>query len=228
MTICPKCGAQTEGQFCARCGSPVTQPGPQAPQYPPQSYPQQNYPPQGYPSQPTPQPPPSQAYGAPQQGYAPPSNAGYPPAGGYNQQNYQQPGYQQPGAYGQQPYGAPGGYTPAASQGGLSENVAALLAYIFPVSIIFLVLDPYKTNRFIRFHCFQALFLFGVGIVFNLLTRMLISISGYSLAILGLVGLVSMVFGLAMLAAVIYCMVKAYQHQKFLLPVIGPLAEKQA
>src|SRR4051794_18633082 len=42
----------------------------------------------------------------------------------------------------------------------LGDNIAGMLAYctIFP-AIIFLALDPYNKNKFIRFHSFQSLLL---------------------------------------------------------------------
>src|SRR2546425_261107 len=53
--------------------------------------------------------------------------------------------------------------SPAAS-GGLEPNIAGLLCYS-PVGlicdIIWLVAEPYKSNKFIRFHAFQSLFLCG-------------------------------------------------------------------
>src|SRR5579863_2588107 len=52
---------------------------------------------------------------------------------------------------------------PAAAVGGLSDNVAGMLAYFTIVpAIIFLVLEPYNRSRFIRFHAFQCIF-FAVG-----------------------------------------------------------------
>src|SRR3974390_425166 len=47
----------------------------------------------------------------------------------------------------------------AAPAQGMTDNVAGMLAYftIIP-AIIFLVMEPYNRNRFIRFHSFQCLF----------------------------------------------------------------------
>ena len=43
--------------------------------------------------------------------------------------------------------------------GGLTDNVAGALAYVTIIpAIVFLVLEPYKKNRFIRFHSFQCIF----------------------------------------------------------------------
>lgn len=125
---------------------------------------------------------------------------------------------------------AAGGAAPPAA-GGLTENVAGLLCYIlgFITGILFLVLEPHSRNRFVRFHAFQSIFLsvawFGVMIVQSVVNGIAISISW---GLLGLFGLLWTIVGLGFLALVIVCMVKAYQGQRFKLPIIGDLAEKQA
>jgi uncharacterized membrane protein len=105
----------------------------------------------------------------------------------------------------------------------MAENVAGMLAYftIIP-AIIFLLIEPYNRNRFIRFHAFQCLFTAAALIVLHIV----LSIFGYIVPVLmfGLWGLV----GLAELALWILLVVKAYQHEMFKLPIVGDLAEKQA
>ena len=48
---------------------------------------------------------------------------------------------------------------PSASAG-LKPNAAGALAYLAGIvtGILFLVIDPYKSDRFVRFHAFQSLF----------------------------------------------------------------------
>jgi len=43
---------------------------------------------------------------------------------------------------------------------GLTSNIAAALAYVLGLvtGIIFLVLEPYKRDRFVRFHAMQSIF----------------------------------------------------------------------
>ena len=54
--------------------------------------------------------------------------------------------------------------TPVASAP-LADNVAGMLAYITIIpAIVFLVVEPYNRNRFVRFHSFQCLFL-CVGLI---------------------------------------------------------------
>ncbi len=113
--------------------------------------------------------------------------------------------------------GGGGGSAPAAS-GGLADNVAGALAYVTIIpAIIFLVMEPYNRNKFIRFHAFQCLFLAGVGVVLTLFN--VIPLLGQIVYLLGSLGL---------LIAWIICVVKAFGNEKFKLPVIGDMAEKQA
>ncbi len=102
--------------------------------------------------------------------------------------------------------------------GGLQDNVAGMLAYFTIVpAIIFLVLEPYNRNKFIRFHAFQCLFMAGIYIVLQIL---------FSAIPLFWIVLPFLYLGFVILW--ILLVVKAYQGQKFKLPVIGDLAEKQA
>jgi len=111
------------------------------------------------------------------------------------------------------------------SAGGLTDNVAGMLAYftIIP-AIIFLVIEPYNRNRFIRFHSFQCIF-FAVGwtvlwIALNVVVH--IPFFGW------LTILVWPLISLAGFIIWIVLVLKAYQGQMFKLPVIGDMAEKQA
>src|ERR1700686_4777130 len=55
-----------------------------------------------------------------------------------------------------------------ATAGGMTDNVAGMLAYITIIlAIIFLVMEPYNKNRFIRFHSWQCLFFAGALFVFT-------------------------------------------------------------
>ena len=106
----------------------------------------------------------------------------------------------------------------APAAGGLQDNVAGMLAYftIIP-AIVFLLIEPYNRNKFIRFHSFQCLFFAGAYIALQI--------------VFGAIPLLWMLLPVLYLGALvvwILLVVKAYQGQKFKLPVIGDLAEKQA
>ena len=122
-----------------------------------------------------------------------------------------------------------GGAAPAAS-GGLEDNVAALLGYLFwPLAIIWLIMDPYKNRPFVRFNAFQAL-----ALVVSIFVGMIgVTILSFALVFVPYVGAVlSFVLWLAVWGGAvvtwIICMVKAYQNQKWQIPVIGGFAQKLA
>jgi uncharacterized membrane protein len=130
-----------------------------------------------------------------------------------------------------QPAGGPPATSTQAASGGLSENAASALCYVlgFITGILFLVLAPYNQIRAVRFHAFQSIFLnvawIAVWIVMTIFGTMIATIS-FMLATLW--GLFSLLVSLAILVLWIYMIVKAYQGDKVVLPVVGPLAEKQA
>ena len=113
----------------------------------------------------------------------------------------------------------------------MADNVAGALCYLagFITGILFLVLEPYNRKREIRFHAFQSIFLnvacFGLWIVLSVLMLVLSAIPfvGWVLAFLLPVAL-----SLGFLALWIMLLVKTFNGQKWVLPFIGPLAEKQA
>jgi|SRR5580692_1408471 uncharacterized membrane protein len=131
-----------------------------------------------------------------------------------------QPAPQQPPPSPQPP---PVAANTAATAAPLAENIAGMLAYftIIP-AIVFLLVEPYNRNRFVRFHSFQCLFTCGALIVIHIG----LSIIGYALPLLILP--IYMLLGLAELALWILLVIKAYQHEMFKLPIVGDMAEKQA
>jgi uncharacterized membrane protein len=121
--------------------------------------------------------------------------------------------------------GGAGAVTLSAQAGGLTDNVAGMLAYftIIP-AIIFLLVAPFNRNKFIRFHSFQCIFLCIAMIVLSLGLGVVMAIPGLFWMTLMLRRLI----GLAAFVLWIVLVIKAYQGQMWKLPVIGDLAEKQA
>lgn len=119
---------------------------------------------------------------------------------------------------------------PAASSSGLDENVAGMLAYftIIP-AILFLLIEPYNRNRFVRFHSFQCLFVALALIVVDTALAIVSSIF-HLVPVIGwfIAALMWPLYSLAILALWLLLVIKAYQHEIFKLPVVGDLAEKQA
>jgi uncharacterized membrane protein len=117
-----------------------------------------------------------------------------------------------------------------ANTGGMADNVAGMLAYITIIpAIIFLVVEPYNKNRFVRFHAFQCLFLHAAWFV---LWVGLFIVSAVLAFIPFLGHLVAFVLWMALAVGLfviwIVLLLKANAGQMYKLPVIGDLAEKQA
>jgi uncharacterized membrane protein len=114
---------------------------------------------------------------------------------------------------------------------GLQDNVAAALCYALGLltGILFLVLAPYNQNRLIRFHAFQSIFLHVALIVFYFVLSIIFG-ALINIPFLGAMLALTVwpLVGLACLILWIMLMYKAYNNQKWVLPFIGPLAEKQA
>jgi uncharacterized membrane protein len=112
------------------------------------------------------------------------------------------------------------------NQTGLSESAASGLAYITIIpAIIFLIVAPYNKNPTVRFHSWQSIFLciawIVLDIVFHVFTR-IIPFGGFFL--FALIPLISLAFFILWIVVLI----KAFNGQRFKIPVIGDLAEKQA
>jgi uncharacterized membrane protein len=112
----------------------------------------------------------------------------------------------------------------------MDQNVAAALSYIPLIGIIFLVVEPYSKNKVIRFHAMQSLFYcvawIIVGIVLGIFSSIIFAAMPFGLWTLW--RLVDSLVQLALLAGLIVMAVKAFQGQRFVMPVVGPMAEKQA
>jgi uncharacterized membrane protein len=114
---------------------------------------------------------------------------------------------------------------------GMTDNMAAALCYLFGfiTGILFLVLAPYNQNREIRFHAFQSIFLniawvaLWIVVTIILIPFRLIPFLGLFIAIV-----LQTVLGLGGFICWLYMMFKTYNGEKIVLPVIGPMADKQA
>lgn len=113
---------------------------------------------------------------------------------------------------------------------GMADNVAGMLAYITIIpAIIFLIVEPYNRNRFVRFHAWQNIFLHLAWIVCWVGLAILSMVLAF-IPFLGhlLMFLLWMALGIGIFVAWIVLLIKANQGQMYKLPVIGDLAEKQA
>jgi uncharacterized membrane protein len=103
----------------------------------------------------------------------------------------------------------------------VADNIASALCYLLlgVTGVLLLYLEPYGRNPRVRFHAFQSIFVNLAIIVF----WMAISFTGKRLALL-----VSPVFLLFCLVLWLVLITTAWQNERLVLPVIGPMAEKQA
>ena len=134
--------------------------------------------------------------------------------------------------------GAPaGGATPAAVYSGtqsapLASNIVGALAYLggLVTGIIFLAVAPYNKNPFVRFHAFQSIFLCLAYLVFAIVWGAIFEmffVSGLGI-LWSLLGLVASLVRLGFLLLWLFMMYKAYNNERFSLPIIGPLAATKA
>lgn len=100
---------------------------------------------------------------------------------------------------------------------GIDENIEGLLCYVlgFITGIIFLVLE--KENKFVRFHAMQSI-----------ATFLPLFVIAFVVGIIPIIGWMAMyLIGLLELILWLLLMIKAYQGEKYKLPIAGDFAEKQ-
>jgi uncharacterized membrane protein len=109
--------------------------------------------------------------------------------------------------------------SPQPAQSGLSETAAGALAYVTIIpAIIFLIVEPYNRNSFIRFHAWQSIFF---GIAFFAIHTILTFIPVIGWIIIPFVAVGFLVLWILVL-------IKALKGERYHLPFIGNFAEKQA
>jgi uncharacterized membrane protein len=110
-------------------------------------------------------------------------------------------------------------------QTGLSDNAAGGLAYITIIpAILFLAMAPYNRNSYVRFHAWQSIFLTIACLAIDIALMVVGRLPFLGFMTLFLWPLV----GLAIFVVWIIALIKAFNGERFKLPVIGDLAEKQA
>ncbi|MRG85849.1 DUF4870 domain-containing protein [Salinibacillus xinjiangensis] len=103
------------------------------------------------------------------------------------------------------------------SSTGMDLNVAGLLCYLggFITGIIFFVIE--KESSFIKFHALQSIFTFVAVFIISMVLAF-IPIIGWFISII--------IYPLSLVLWIIL-MIKAYQGERFKLPIIGDMVEKQ-
>lgn len=115
---------------------------------------------------------------------------------------------------------------------GIDYNIAGLLCYVpfgFIAALVFLFTEP-KESKFVRFHALQSLLL---GAALIALSMILSFVTGFIGAIPGLGWIVallmiplSLVVCVGTLVLAVWLIIKAYQHEMWQIPIIGPYAER--
>jgi uncharacterized membrane protein len=113
----------------------------------------------------------------------------------------------------------------SSAQSGLSDSAASGLAYVTIIpAIVFLVVEPYNRNPMVRFHSWQSIFLAIAYIV--------VRVGFIFLSMLPFFGFmlfpVRMLIGLGFFILWLIVMIKAFNGERFKIPVVGDFAEKQA
>jgi uncharacterized membrane protein len=106
----------------------------------------------------------------------------------------------------------------------MPSNVAGALAYFLGLitGFVFLSIEPYKRNPFVRFHAFQSIFLSVFWIVF------IAGLGALSAALGPIFALLRLLLQLAFVVLWLRLMYKAFRGERFSLPFIGPLAAGRA
>lgn len=121
---------------------------------------------------------------------------------------------------------APAAMPAASPTEGLQENVAGLLCYLFGwlSGLIFLLIDK---RPFVRFHAVQSIGLnIGIVVIYFVVAMAFVMMHFLHMGFLALA--IYPLLGFLIFAVWVFMMYKAYQHEKFMLPVIGNIAEGMA
>jgi len=103
-----------------------------------------------------------------------------------------------------------------------AERAAAAVAYLtFVAGAVILFLPAFHNNRFVRFHAWQSILLWGVFFVLTIAALFLSNVA---------VAMVFLLFGilasLAMLFLWVVLTAKAWEGERFELPLFGELAAR--
>jgi len=116
---------------------------------------------------------------------------------------------------------------------GLEENLASTACYVLGwlTGIIFFLME--KDNKTVRFHAMQSILTFLplsilywiLGAIFSMMVYGAGMYGAYG--IWGLFSLLSTLISIVMLILWLFLMFKAYQGEKFVMPIVGAIAENQ-
>ncbi len=115
---------------------------------------------------------------------------------------------------------------PRGRVGALPVRVVGALAYLFLPAAVFLLLKPYKRNRFVRFHSLQSIGFFLTALV----AMAALSIAGMVMRLIPPLPLLflMMLVGLAFVVVWMVLVTKALQGEQLRLPLLSGYAERHA
>jgi uncharacterized membrane protein len=107
------------------------------------------------------------------------------------------------------------------SSTGLTPNMAGLVCYLFGwiTGLIFIFME--KESKFVRFHAVQSIIVFGALTVVEIILWII-----WFIPFLGWI--LGTIFWIGTVIIWVFLMYKAYQGEKFKMPIAGDIAEKQA
>jgi uncharacterized membrane protein len=116
------------------------------------------------------------------------------------------------------------------SSTGLDANIAAALAYIPVVNVVFLVIE--KGSRFVKFHAMQSLLFMAALLVAHFSLAVVGGVSAF-VPILGWIVSFALFFVWIALfvggfVVWVIAVMKAFQNEWWKLPTIGDIAERQS
>ena len=102
---------------------------------------------------------------------------------------------------------------------GLEPNIAGMLSYGLGwiTGIVFFLLE--KEDQFVRFHAMQSIIVFGAITGIQIMLAVL-ALATFFFTILG------WIVSLGTFALWIFLMIKAYQGERYMLPIAGEMAER--
>jgi uncharacterized membrane protein len=121
--------------------------------------------------------------------------------------------------------------TTQSAESGMSENVAGFLCYLvgWVTGLIFFLIDK---RPFVRFHAAQSIVVFGGLHIINIVLGIFFFHAGFMMmGGFGAFGMGAALYSLISLVAFvlwILLMVKAYQHEKFEVPIAAGIAKSFA
>ncbi|NMC36554.1 DUF4870 domain-containing protein [Candidatus Beckwithbacteria bacterium] len=111
---------------------------------------------------------------------------------------------------------------------GLEPNVEAALCYVlgWVSGLLFLLLE--KDNKKIRFHAMQSLVTFGfIHILYMVLVVVLVPVMFAIGPLAALLGIIMPLIGIGSFILWLVLIVKTYQGEEFVVPILGEFAKKQ-